>query len=471
MVMRVNKDNETVLDVALRHRRSCVGRLLVQLCPELLVRVGEYGETESALFLAVQGHLRDVVLLILETSPTCAFRGFSGMTALHAAVINSREEEEEGIVKILIERRPNMAKEVDSLGRTPLHYAALKGDHDTVQLILRTDASVAYILDKDGLSALHLAALSGHVDIMERLVQSCACIWELRDENGRNALHVAAIAGRAKIVKSILQMPKLVGLLNERDREGNTPLHLAAASKEYAIITILARDKRVDKYAVNKDFHTAYDKYLLTGNEISLRDAKARFLLVGPGLLRYQQRAGVYIEGKLKQPKSEAKTGQATDSVKRFPDFHVVIATLIATVTFAAAITLPGGLKPDPPVQGLANFVHKAAFRVFVIADSLSFLLSSTAIGLEFYAAVHYARRPGLVLLTLNLTAVAIVGMGIAFACALHVVLVRSMPLVLSVYVIGTLLFCFVHLYSYVDPRRKFPFSHFRNFLFRWGVL
>ncbi|KAK6915387.1 Transposase, MuDR, plant [Dillenia turbinata] len=93
MVMRVNKDNETVLDVALRHRQSGAGKLLVQLCPELLDRVREYGETESALFLAVQGNLKDVVLQILETSPACAFRGVSGMTALHAAVLNPRDEE------------------------------------------------------------------------------------------------------------------------------------------------------------------------------------------------------------------------------------------------------------------------------------------------------------------------------------------------------------------------------------------
>ncbi|KAK6915390.1 PGG domain, partial [Dillenia turbinata] len=452
MVTRVNKDNETVLDVALRHRRSCVGKLLVQLCPELLDRVGEYGETESALFLAVQGHLGDVVLRILETSPMCAFRGVSGMTALHAAVLKPTRRR--GIVKILLERRPDMVKEVDSLGRTPLHYAALKGHHDIVRLILRTDASVAYILDKDGLSALHIAALSGYVDIMEILVQSCEYIWELRDENGRNVLHIAVIAERADMVKSILQMPKLVGLINERDREGNTPLHLAAASKKFAVITILARDKRVDKYAVNKDYYTARDEYLLTGKEISFRDAKARFHLAGSGgLLRHQVDAGEYIKGKLKHVNLEAKKGQATDSVRSLPDLHLVIATLIATVTFAAAFTLPGGLKPDPPGLGLANFVHKAAFKVFVISDSLSFLLSSTAIGLEFYAATSSTARPRFVRLTMNLIEVAIVGMGIAFASALYVVLVRSMPLALSAYRVEL---------SKLTPSASIPFPSLR---------
>ncbi|KAL8257620.1 hypothetical protein R6Q59_029661 [Mikania micrantha] len=55
----------------------------------------------------------------------------------------------------------------------------------------------------------------------------------------------------------------------------------------------------------------------------------------------------------------------------------MVVATLIVTVAFAAAFTIPGGYKGD---NGLPFFIHQRAFLVFVIADAISLFSSSTSI-------------------------------------------------------------------------------------------
>ncbi|KAL8257609.1 hypothetical protein R6Q59_029650 [Mikania micrantha] len=55
----------------------------------------------------------------------------------------------------------------------------------------------------------------------------------------------------------------------------------------------------------------------------------------------------------------------------------MVVATLIVTVAFAAAFTIPGGYKAD---NGLPLFIHQRTFLVFVIADAISLFSSSTSI-------------------------------------------------------------------------------------------
>lgn len=165
-------------------------------------------------------------------------------------------------MKILVEKRPEMIKEVDIFGRTPLCYAIVFGDLEAIRLFLECECSAAYFYDKEETSPLHLAAYAGRVEAAQELIQSCPYIWELIDKKGRTALHAAVIAGKLRMVKYILKVPELVGLINEPDKEGNTPLHLAAVHQEYSIISILARDERVHKLAMNNEFFTAIDIFI-----------------------------------------------------------------------------------------------------------------------------------------------------------------------------------------------------------------
>ena len=56
-----------------------------------------------------------------------------------------------------------------------------------------------------------------------------------------------------------------------------------------------------------------------------------------------------------------------------------LVATLLATITFAAAFTLPGGYSADPADAGLPIFARKAAFQVFLISDTIA-MCSSIAV-------------------------------------------------------------------------------------------
>ncbi|KAD2804963.1 hypothetical protein E3N88_38340 [Mikania micrantha] len=55
----------------------------------------------------------------------------------------------------------------------------------------------------------------------------------------------------------------------------------------------------------------------------------------------------------------------------------MVVATLIVTVAFAVAFTVPGGYNQD---HGSPIFIHNRTFLVFVIADAISLISSSTSL-------------------------------------------------------------------------------------------
>lgn len=59
---------------------------------------------------------------------------------------------------------------------------------------------------------------------------------------------------------------------------------------------------------------------------------------------------------------------------------HLVVAAFITIVTFAAAITMPGGFVGtggDPHYEGSTVLRRNAAFKAFIITNAISLVLSS----------------------------------------------------------------------------------------------
>ena len=77
-----------------------------------------------------------------------------------------------------------------------------------------------------------------------------------------------------------------------------------------------------------------------------------------------------------------------SDFWKRASVTNMLAATLIATVSFTAAFTVPGGYNQNGSVhEGLAVLRKTSASRVFLIANTLAFALSTTTVFLHFLAS------------------------------------------------------------------------------------
>ena len=181
------------------------------------------------------------------------------------------------MVKEILNWKPDLTKEVDENGWSPLHCATYLGYVPIArQLLHKSDRSVVYLRVKndDNKTALHIAATRGNRITAKLLVSYYPDCCEQVDINGNNALHLFMMQKRF-FIRSLLNIRWMnVGaLINEKNVEGQTPLHLLAHSQARSDCTFI-RDKKVDKMALNSQNLTAVDVILLAedlfGQKVSL---------------------------------------------------------------------------------------------------------------------------------------------------------------------------------------------------------
>lgn len=161
-------------------------------------------------------------------------------------------------------------------------------------------------------------------------------------------------------------------------------------------------------------------------------------------------------------------TGDENPILKEMKEAHLVVSALIATVTFAAAFSVPGGYQSEKgPDQGFAVLTRNAAFKAFVITDTLAMTMSSCAVMISFFLSL---RRLQLIhgsnpfVGAIGLTTYALIAMAVAFLTGTYAVLGHSsIALAIAACVLGCY-FCFVH--SFVLIFRHFVTSVSRAFKF-----
>ncbi|XP_059315583.1 protein ACCELERATED CELL DEATH 6-like [Lycium ferocissimum] len=134
---------------------------------------------------------------------------------------------------------------------------------------------------------------------------------------------------------------------------------------------------------------------------------------------------------------------------------HIVVATLLMTITFAAGFTLPGGFESDPNSsnKGMAILISKSTFRAFVVSNAIAFGCSSGAILCYFLVGIMQQHRSPVSLvimrklngIAVNLLSSAMSVVVIAFVTGMYAALAHSVGLAVTVCALGCISFL-VHL-------------------------
>ncbi|BAT80895.1 hypothetical protein VIGAN_03051900 [Vigna angularis var. angularis] len=211
---------------------------------------------------------------------------------------------------------------------------------------------------------------------------SSSLLMTFKDSNGRNLVHLFFLYRRLDFFEQFLNERKQY-LLRAVDNEGNNVLHLAALlAPQFKLFSGLSAKFQMDK-------------------ELSwFKDAERR---VPHGLKSMKNKKGktpvdVFFDehNQLSKDIKEAAKGIA--------DSGMVVATLVATVAFAAALTVPG----DKNNVWFIFFIVTNAIALFTSSASiLSFLtnfISSRFADTEFVISVHPSLYYGLQLLMISVT-------------------------------------------------------------------
>ncbi|EOA15038.1 hypothetical protein CARUB_v10028393mg, partial [Capsella rubella] len=386
----VDKNGDTAIHAALKDGHAEVAFYLVSVKHDLSFE--KNNDETSPLYLAVKAGNFELVDKMLEYS-CCPSKLASllsgGKSLIHAAMKANRTD----ILGIVLRQEPGLIELRNEEGRTCLSFGASTGSYEGIRYILgefgKAAAKLCYVNDDDGFTPIHMAAKEGHVRIIKDQCQ--------------NILHVAAETGKSKVVKYLLKLDEQKRMMNEQDVNGNTPLHLATKHRHPMVVNILTWKDGINLATLNNDGFTALDiaEALKDDNTYVLHKRLTWMALVSAGA-PHGLKPVISNVTPTRIPNPE--------KYKNSVNTLMVIATLVATVTYSAGFTLPGGYNSSAPDLGMAALVNRMNFKVFLLFNSIAMCSSVKAFQLA-----------------LPLLATALVSMAMAFVAGVTLV-VSDLP-------------------------------------------
>ncbi|XP_045090355.1 protein ACCELERATED CELL DEATH 6 [Aegilops tauschii subsp. strangulata] len=357
---------------------------------------------EELLKAATCGELDTLKMLISTfsgpgTTPVVSdLRGTTpaGNTCLHISCIHGHIE----FFRLALEVDQSLLSKVNDEGETPLVIAVAHGHANLASLLLTRYHALGLqttILrqDKDKSNALHHAIRNGYMDLAIQLLEAepalshhvniyyespmfmavmrgfgdiALRLLEINDSSHagsfcRHALHAAAKNGDQVIAAQI--MKKRPQLAREADSNEDTPIRLAVCYNKVGVLRELLQHDISLGYEVNNQGITSHEKNL------DWKEVQVLMLKADP---KDDDIPSDNLHKEVEQQETIESIKERKSTTQRYTTNTSLVAILLATITFTAAFTLPGGYSSDPGSEGIPIMSKKAAFQAFLIFDTLA---------------------------------------------------------------------------------------------------
>ncbi|KAF8038320.1 hypothetical protein BT93_B0991 [Corymbia citriodora subsp. variegata] len=284
--------------------------------------------------------------------------------------------------------KPSVARKLDPEGYSPMHLALQHKHYQAVRALMTLDPELIRVRGRCGITPLHYVVGKEGDDELELLAEFLStCRSSIKDLMSRceTTVHVAIKNHNLKAFRILFGWLVRVGLtriLDWKDQDGNTVLHIAAFEGQLKIIKLLIGYVNVNV----RNFHgrTALDIFQV--NVHFDEDVAKTLRRKSTSTLSLSQ----YFSREVNVFEKYASAWGIEDEATR--NIILVVATLIATATYQAVLSPPGGYWQDsysnPPANssvatanssGIAiEKPHKAGNTILSGSDLFSFAWVNT---------------------------------------------------------------------------------------------
>ncbi|KQK20236.1 hypothetical protein BRADI_1g53276v3 [Brachypodium distachyon] len=307
------------------------------------------------------------------------------------------------MIGMLLNWNEHLFKEKDKNDRTPLHLVVSAQYEPYVRRygfrvpdvlfpmkklatwrVLNANTSAAYQQDINGLYPVHIAALMNRRVAIAILHRKCRGCVGLRDKQGRSFLHIAVQCKNYNVVKYAYPESEFASMMNFRDNDGNTALHLAVEVGDIWIFCSLLRKSEVLLNLRNKKGETPLDLAWSKKNPENLihRTLKRARAVHGSFWRDRLEQTEIAVrkpkqEDAEKEKEREKEEKKDSDKLTDATQTLGVGSVLIASVTFSATFAVAGAFKTfDNNNRGGTPTLYTGPFILFITANTLAFIYS-----------------------------------------------------------------------------------------------
>ncbi|KAF2317601.1 hypothetical protein GH714_025194 [Hevea brasiliensis] len=216
-------------------------------------------------------------------------------------------------------------------------------------------------------------------------------------------------------------------LTKEIDEKGWTPLHYAVYTRKRFAVKFLLHIDISSAYIADKDWkRTALHIAACRGFQYGMEE------IISIEILAWMKDLGTGPLGKIEMQNIEGSNAKENMILKfeKVKDSHLVAAALIATVTFAAMFTVPGGYVSDENnlKKGTPILSGNSAFTAFMISDTIAMVLSTSCVFIHFILVMlgYLERYYWLIRCAFSFLFYAMLAMVITFVTGAYAVLAPS---------------------------------------------